>query len=542
MSKNTKYKKEKASSIDTFFEFFGKHLFIFVPLLCLLLLPLGLAQAEQITDEGIIIEAIIIIAASLAFVAFARPTKNKAASIGLIISFVVLTVLFSLLTGYDGKYSTVMFVPVTAGLILTGAMLYKEKALNAEGIVLMMIVLGVVVRYCYCLKYNCTQMQHDTGSFGGSSGHESYIMYWYKNGLALPDFDVTTRWQYYHPPLHHMLMALGMRIFTTFGIPLKQAEEAIQILPMIYSSLCMVVCRRIFKLVKLEGTGLVVAMAAVCFYPTFIIWSGAYNNDMLATLFMLLAMMWTIKWYYKPSFKNILPIAVCVGCGMMTKLSAWMVAPGIALIFIWVFVRNIRKPLPYIGQFAAFGAVCAPLGLWWGVRNMFEFGILITYVPDPSMQQMSVRSIPAAQRLFDYSLSQFDYPFEAFTMYNAPYNEYNPFIGLLKTSIFDEYNKGWDFSEMATVFVIISGLLALISIVCLVLLMFRKDVCGDLPVKLFFMVVFLTIIVSYTAFCFKFPYVCTENIRYCIPVIPILAMALGFGIMPKHNSASNQHS
>ena len=170
------------------------------------------------------------------------------------------------------------------------------------------------------------------------------------------------------------------------------------------------------------------------------------------------------------------------------------------------------------------------------MRNLLTFRIPITYVPDPGMASMSVAKTPAAQRLLDYSLFQFDYPFEAFTMYNAPYNEYNPFIGLLKTSIFDEYNKGWDFSEMATVFVIISGLLALISIVCLVLLMFRKDVCGDLPVKLFFMAVFLTIIVSYTAFCFKFPYVCTENIRYCIPVIPILAMALGFGLMPKHNA------
>lgn len=542
MSKRLTKKKEKASSIDSFFEFFGKHLFIFVPLLCLLLLPLGFAQAEQTTDVGIIIEAAVWIIGSLSFVAFARPTKNKSVSIGLIISFVILIVLFSLLTGYDGRFSTVMFVPVTAGLIITGAVLYKEKALTADKIVLMMIVLGVVVRYCYCLKYNCTQMQHDTGSFDGTAGHESYIMYWYKNGLKLPDFNVTTRWQYYHPPLHHMLMALGMRIFTTFGMPISQAEEAIQILPMIYSALCMVVCRRIFKLVKLEGTGLVIAMSAVCFYPSFIIWSGAYNNDMLATLFMLLAMMWTIKWYYKPSFKNILPIAVCVGCGMMTKLSAWMVAPGIALIFIWVFARNIKKPLPYIGQFAAFGAVCVPLGLWWGVRNLLTFRIPITYVPDPGMASMSVANTPAAQRLFDYSMFQFAYPFEAFTMYKAPYNEYNPFIGLLKTSIFDEYNKGWDFSEMATVFVIISGLLALISIVCLVLLMFRKDVCGDLPVKLFFMAVFFTIIASYTAFCFKFPYVCTENIRYCIPVIPILGMALGFGIMPKHNSASNQHS
>ena len=49
-----------------------------------------------------------------------------------------------------------------------------------------------------------------------------------------------------------------------------------------------------------------------------------------------------------------------------------------------------------------------------------------------------------------------------------------------------------------------------------------------MPIKLFFALIFVTILVSYILFCFQFPYVCTENIRYCIPIIPILAMGMGF--------------
>ena len=46
--------------------------------------------------------------------------------------------------------------------------------------------------------------------------------------------------------------------------------------------------------------------------------------------------------------------------------------------------------------------------------------------------------------------------------------------------------------------------------------------------RLFFAVIVLTFGISYYSFCFEFPYVCTENIRYCIPVIPILSIATGF--------------
>ena len=523
-------KSKPQPKAENIFDLFLRHPFIIAALLCLLLLPLGFAQTEHITTAGIVIEAIIWILGASALIALAKPSKNPKVNTYLIISSALLVILFSLFVGQNQSFGTVMFIPVLFGLFRLALVMYREKTLTADRVVLMMIILGVVVRYCYALKYNCTEMQHDVGTFTGKSGHEAYIMYWYNNGLKLPDFDVTSRWQFYHPPLHHLLMALGLRIFTTFGMPFEWAQEAIQIIPMVYSALSMAACYRIFKLMKLEGAGLVVAMSAACFYPTFIIWGGAYNNDMLATLFMLLAILWTLKWYRKPSFRNIMPIALCVGCGMMSKLSAWMVAPAIAIVFLWTFIRNIKKPLPFIGQFAAFGVVCAPLGLWWQIRNLITFHIPITYVPDTKMASMSVEHIPAMQRLFDFSLFQFDYPFEAFTMHQAPYNEYNPLIGLLKTSLYDEYYQPWNFIEMATVFVVIAGILALLGTVCLVWWLIKRKTEADLTTKIFFVTIFLTVLVSYYLFCFEFPYVCTENIRYCIPVIPILAMALGFGV------------
>ncbi len=526
----TKKKKAPKRPIDRLFDALIAHPFLFVATVCALLLPFGMAQLQQITPAGIVTESVIWILAALALVVFGKPSQDVKINLLLIFSPVVLSVLFSVMVNENTAHGKVMFVPVLVGLVILGLALHRENALNTDRVVLLMILLGVVVRYCYVLRYSSTEMQHDAGSFASTAGHESYIMYWYNNGLKMPDFNVTTRWQYYHPPLHHMLMAALLHIFTSFGVELKEAQEAIQILPMLYSSLTMVVCYRIFKLVKLEGKGLIVAMSIACFYPTFIIWSGAYNNDMLASFLSLLAILWTLKWVQHPTLLYILPIALSVGFGMMAKLSAWMVAPAIAIVFLWVFIQNIKKPLPFIGQFAAFGAVCAPLGLWWGIRNFVTFHIPFTYVPDPHMQQMSLKAIPTAKRLFDFGASQFNYPFEAFTMYGAPYNEYNPLIALLKTSIFDEYHKPWDFNEMATVFVIAAAVLAVISVVCLVWMLCQKKMGPDFRTKVFFTVVFLTTLISYYGFCFRYPYVCSENIRFCIPIIPILAMALGFGV------------
>ena len=518
----------KQRTFDAVFDIVLKHPFIFVALFCLLLIPMGFAQVNHVDSDGILAEAVIFVIAAAALFLLGRPSKSLKVNIYLAAMSAAVIIVYSLLVDDNHNNALMMFVPALIIIIQLAVVMYFEKSLSVDRAVFLMIIIGVVLRYCYCLKYSSTEMQHDIGSFSGQHGHLSYINYWYENGLSLPDFDITTRWQFYHPPLHHMLMALGMDIFTFLGLDERWAQEAIQILPMIYSALSMVVCCRIFKLVKLDGAGLVAAMAVPCFYRTFIIFGGAYNNDMLCTLFMLLAMLWTVKWYYRQTVLYILPIALCVGLGMMTKLSAWMVAPAIALVFVWVFIKNIRKPLRYIGQYAAFGGVCAPLGLWWGIRNAIEQGISITFVPDVKMTRMSVEQIPAMQRLFDFDVSQFNYPFAAFTMYNAPYDEYNPIIALFKTSLFDEYYKEGDGFGVETALVVFAAMLAIIGLIGLIYFICKKSNGVDLPIKLFFALIFVTILVSYILFCFQFPYVCTENIRYCIPVIPILAMGMGF--------------
>ena len=518
----------KKRTFDGVFDIALKHPFVFVALFCLMLLPMGFAQVNHVDSDGIFGEALIFILVTAALFLAGRLSRSFKINIYLAVSSAMVVIVYSMLVDDNHNNALMMFVPALIIVIQLAVVLYFEKSLNVDRVVFLMIILGVVFRYCYCLKYSSTEMQHDIGTFSGQHGHLSYINYWYENGFSLPDFDITLRWQYYHPPLHHMLMAFGMQIFTALGFKLQWAQEAIQILPMIYSALSMVVCYRIFKFVKLEGAGLVAAMVIPCFYRTFIIFGGAYNNDMLCTLFMLLAIMWTLKWYYKQTILNILPIALCVGLGMMTKLSAWMVAPAIALVFLWVFIKNIKKPLRYLGQYAAFAGVCAPLGLWWGIRNSIELGISITFVPDVKMTNMSVEQIPAIQRLFDFNLSQFNYPFEAFTMRQAPYNEYNPIIGLFKTSLFDEYHKEGDGFGIETALLVFVAVMALIGLIGLIYFVCKKGNGVDLPIKLFFALIFVTIIVSYILFCFQFPYVCTENIRYCIPIIPILAMGMGF--------------
>ena len=518
----------KKRTFDGVFDIALKHPFVFVALFCLMLLPMGFAQVNHVDSDGIFGEALIFILVTAALFLAGRLSRSFKINIYLAVSSAMVIIVYSMLVDDNHNNALMMFVPALIIVIQLAVVLYFEKSLNVDRVVFLMIILGVVFRYCYCLKYSSTEMQHDIGTFSGQHGHLSYINYWYENGFSLPDFDITLRWQYYHPPLHHMLMAFGMQIFTALGFKLQWAQEAIQILPMIYSALSMVVCYRIFKLVKLEGAGLVAAMVIPCFFRTFIIFGGAYNNDMLCTLFMLLAIMWTLKWYYKQTILNILPIALCVGLGMMTKLSAWMVAPAIALVFLWVFIKNIKKPLRYLGQYAVFAGVCAPLGLWWGIRNSIELGISITFVPDVKMTNMSVEQIPAIQRLFDFNLSQFNYPFEAFTMRQAPYNEYNPIIGLFKTSLFDEYHKEGDGFGIETALLVFVAVMALIGLIGLIYFVCKKGNGVDLPIKLFFALIFVTIIVSYILFCFQFPYVCTENIRYCIPIIPILAMGMGF--------------
>jgi len=414
-------------------------------------------------------------------------------------------------------------------LAVGGLFLFSRNQLTDRRMELLLCVMGFCLRLAYVLATPCHIRQHDVGFFDGDYGHAAYITYLYEN-LHLPDFDVREVWQFYHPPLHHSIAALWMRLLTACGIPFAHAGESVQLLTLAYSCVSLVIVREILAHFELKGAAMAVPLGIVAFHPTFLILSGSINNDMLSITFMLASILLTLRWFNAQKTATILKLALTIGLGMMTKLSAWMVAPAAAAAFLIILRRNRENTHPLFRQFVLFGTVCVPLGLGWGVRNLVRWSVPITYVPmlsDDSEQ--FVGHIPFWQRLFDFSPAQWTYVYDCFTMYGQSYNEYNPLLGLLKTAMFDELINTTNYPTIAGFgeLLFFSQVLLCLSAAAAMVCVWRKAYCELRTALLIPTITYGITLVSYYSFCLAFAHVCTQNIRYATPLIVIGCVFLG---------------
>lgn len=398
----------------------------------------------------------------------------------------------------------------------------KTGNINTRRTAIIIIFLGFALRLTYILYTTIYERQHDNGTFGGS-GHLAYIEFFWNNPLSLPSGDIRLMGQFYHPPLHHLLEGIFLNIFKSFGVTnIEHICEATQYLTMFYSCICMVIMYKILRFFSIKGFALIAGLSIIAFHPTFIIMSGSINNDILSITFMMASVLNTLYYYKNPTYGNILKIAVCVGCGMMSKLSGWMVAPAIAFIFIVVLIKKRKNILSMLSQWFMFGLVCVPLALWWEIRNLINYNIPINYVwqvsPDVAM---NVQSKGIFTRFFDFSPFQFNSVYDQYGWYNCPYYEYNPTIGLFKTSLFDEaqYTSGLDFFAVSLFW--INVILALVAIIAMVYMLIKKTNIIDNIMKIFLLLLYIVPVVSYYIFCVAYPYTCTMNIRYTVMSIVI---------------------
>ncbi len=84
---------------------------------------------------------------------------------------------------------------------------------------------GCMLRLFYVLFSTIYDRQYDIGMIDLDAGHTvtgrhlAYIQYLYEN-WKLPDFDPTSVYQFNHPPLHHYLCALWMKL-CSFLFPIR---------------------------------------------------------------------------------------------------------------------------------------------------------------------------------------------------------------------------------------------------------------------------------------------------------------------------------
>lgn len=432
----------------------------------------------------------------------------------------------AMLTGSVRLGAAVCFAVIisSAAVLLV---LIKKKAVTPERLTALVIYLSFGIFTAYTIYTYSTFRQTDVGGWEAYSGHAGYINHFVDNNFLLPDFDPRDRSQFYHPPLYYFTSALLARLVMLFGVEKIQAVEICQVVSL-YSAFCIVITScRIFRHFGLKGYSLTAAAAIVSMCNALAILGGSVSNDAMSTALELGALLCALNWYDSGKASDIVKSALCMGCGMMTKLSAWMAAPAMAFLFIIVFVRSIRsRDFKKTGrvslQYIVFLIICAPLALWFPVLNNIKYGIPIGYVP---MGAYEIGQTNAFIRLFTIGAKAFTSPFVLPQNFS---DEYNPFFTLFKSSLdLQRLSKYDSLSALLTLSLIVGITVALVGFISIPASYFIRKKTIKTEKNIAMVLFYLTLIISYTVFCIKYPFIVTQNIRYIYAVVMIGAMYFG---------------
>ena len=430
------------------------------------------------------------------------------------------------------------FFGCLTAIVLCCISLYASKKFKTEDAVFAVLAAGFTLRTIMVLFTPMNFHQHDVSSFapGFQGFHDDYIMYIYEN-WALPDGDVRDLGQLYHPPLHYILSALFFKLNSVVFPDRAAAVDCLKTLPFIWSSGFVLFSLKIFRQFKIEGVALVMALVLVCLHPQTIFLSIQVNNDALALMLFVAAIYLALRWYENPDLTTILFTALAIGCAMMTKLSMGFVAFPVGFLFLAKLIETVRKKEKkgkvstggLIKQFVCFGALAFPLGLWYPVKNFLEHGTPFTYVfPIDSSSGQDVWMYSPWQRLFAPSMESLNKPFLVESS-SKPGVDYNIFVALLKTSLFDERNFESDYLIKSGLCVygaaiIVAFVIFMSALIITVRYIRKKKMTAGFMSLLILCVVMLG---CYISFCFKYPVVCTESFRYIAPVLPAAGVFLG---------------
>lgn len=435
-----------------------------------------------------------------------------------------------------------------------------KKRVTDEIKLKMILAAGILLRFYYVVATPVIQTrQYDLGSAvpgeGIFSGHLGYIFYLFTY-KGLPDFDPREVYQFFHPPLHHMVSALWMGLISLFTDNQALLTEWLQALPLLYSVFILFVTLEICKELGLRGKSRNLAVAIVVFHPSLIFMAGSINNDCLSLLFQFLVIWTALKWYRERSGKNILFIALSISFGMLTKLSVGMFAVPVAFLFLYVLItewqEKYRKqaeghtgqsgkkgvwgcfPVRRFLQYLGFGAVCIPIGLSWAVRCLLRFGMPLTYVnrlPEQSWQYVG-----------NYSLMErFFIPNPIGLLSNLAHGSLgfgeNVWVQLFRTAALGECDLStfplWG-KLVALLMIALSFVLAAWAFVLFirVFLFGKKEQYPtlDMGKRCFWLIGYAVLFISYLNFCYHFPHQCTMNFRYMVPTVLYPAVAAGLCI------------
>ena len=170
-------------------------------------------------------------------------------------------------------------------------------------------------------------------------------------------------------------------------------------------------------------------------------------------------------------------------------------------------------------QLVVFGVICAPLGLWFQIRNLIKFKVPVTYVLRADNPYQDLTKYTPVQRIFGF----YGFPIEDFFMNLGSDGEqdYNIFIAQVKTALFGGENCRDNFAMSMAGYALLLVFLVLIAlsvagfIYALITLKKRKSIWEDLGMA----VLAVSQTISVISFSLQYPHICSQDFRYSTPFI-----------------------
>lgn len=394
-------------------------------------------------------------------------------------------------------------------------------------IFLIIMGLSFLFRIFYISYVSVYDMQHDVGTPYEDYGHLGYIAYLMREG-HLPDFNVTECFQFWHPPLHHGIAALFLKMFWIIFPWTKGNYEPLQILPLIYITITLYIIYKLLELWYIKGRPLLIVMGIMAFQPTFIILSGSVNNDALCVLLSVTALWTGLLWYKKPSFLWIFLSALTMGLAMATKGSAAVMAFPLAFLFLMGLIKHKAKVIP---QLFLFGIISLPIGMGWYLRNYFLYDVPINYIYRTSTDAIGyLGDIPIWKRIVDFDPRRFSFR-NIYVQFEGRFTEINPVIALIKSAVYGQqwfnYNIYIRIIAYPIVFIWIFYTIISASVLTFFVRGKRKEKKDNKAESISIIILFLVQFISYYSFSLSYPFVWTMDIRYAVPLLACHALLLG---------------
>jgi len=447
-------------------------------------------------------------------------------ALGTLLSWLLQAFLFS----RAGRFKSVACMGLFGAYLLLLLLLRVRKVPLKEYAVPLILGAGFLMQLAFIIRMPYDFSWHDLGGFGALEdtqiygGHMGYINYLVKFGrLPMENPLVKAYEDFYHPPLYHLIQAGFLKINLLAGIPLEAALEHLQITTMFFSSLSLWLAWQILEELGCSYRGVRAGVLFAAFQPMFIIYAGTLNNDITSLFFLLLTVLYTLRWLKEPTLRRVIFIALALGLGMAAKFSVVVMALPLGLVFAVRLFQNLREWKTYVPQYLLFLLISVPVGIAWQLFHAIRFGMPLSFVRLPA-ESVNVGHLPLAARygipdgaalrsLFYTGIRKLDY---------------NIWFQTLKTALFDEMTLFPTGSPMWYLSYLLTSLFALLAATAAALfahVSVKRDPVSPPLGRLFLAVFAVSLLGSYLLFSLQYPYICSFNFRYIFPVVVLAATA-----------------